>query len=42
MLWHATSELQRQTPRGFVGMSYLGHPTDVTASEKLNLGRRRT
>lgn len=42
MLWQATSEPSRHTPCGFDGMSYVGRPIDVTASEKPNLGRRRT
>lgn len=42
MLWHATFEPQRSPLCGFAGMPYVGRPIDVTASEKPNLGRRRT
>jgi hypothetical protein len=42
MLWHAISEPQRLTPCGFAGMPYVGRPSDLTASEKPNQGRRRT
>jgi hypothetical protein len=43
MLWHASSEPQRHTPRGFAGAPcYVGRPVDVTASAQPNLGRRRT
>jgi hypothetical protein len=42
MLWHAFTEPQRPMPCGFAGMPYVGRLSDATASEKPNLGERRT
>lgn len=41
MLWHASSEPQRLALCGFAGMPCVGRPVEQTASDKLNLGRRR-
>jgi hypothetical protein len=42
MLWHASSEPQRHMPCGEVGVAIDGRPAFATASDTLNLGRRRT
>ena len=42
MLWHASSEPQRLTPCGEASVATFGRPVSATASDTLNLGRRRT
>ncbi|MCW6003537.1 hypothetical protein K1W54_02910 [Micromonospora sp. CPCC 205371] len=42
MLWHATFEPQRSPLCGSAGLPNVGRPSDLTASEKPNQGRRRT